>query len=147
MAKSNSKNIRVFQDWFGIDNKSKALELETCEKLYSTLTDNKWEWSSDKSGFWVEEGGLYYRHRFSNGKYFNYPVPSEKDFKINGNEIIKIDKIHIGRVQGSESKRQSDEQIDPYYTKLAREDVSANPTNEEQVDWEFLKQQIDGEVL
>lgn len=147
MPKANSKNIRVFTDWFGIDTKSKLKELEVCESLYSTLTEPGVEWSSDRTGFWVEEGNSYYRHRCDNAKYFNYPVPVSKDFKINDNMIVKIDKIYIGRVQGSESKRLADEQLDPYYLKLAQEDLAANPIKEEKFDWDHLKQEVDGEVL
>jgi hypothetical protein len=146
MSKTNSKNIRVFPDWFGIDTKSKTIELAICDKLYLTLTDNKHVWSSDKSGFWAEQGAPYFKHLCDNGKYFNYPTQISKDFKINDNQIIKIDKIHIGRVNGSESRRLADEELDPHYLKLAKEDL-AEHSPEIPFDWEFLKQEVDGEVL
>jgi hypothetical protein len=144
MAKSNSKNIRVFIDWFGIDSKSKIAEMEACKNLHSLISEDSWEWVSDKSGFWVESGGFYFKHHCSNGKFFNYPI-EVKNFDINDVKIVKITKQGIGKVLGSEAQRGVSAEVDPYYFKLAEKDLQENPTNEAGFDWEHLKQEMEKE--
>lgn len=144
MAKSNSKNTRVFIDWFGIDSKSKLAEIDACQKLYSLIEENKWEWSSDKTGFWVESGGEFFKHVCSNGKYFNYPI-EVKNFDINDVKIVKINKQHIGKILGSEAQRGVSETVDPYYMRLAEKDLQENPRHEEGFDWDHLKQEMEKE--
>lgn len=140
--KANSKNIRVFPDWFGIDSKSKRKELEVCNQLFDIIKDNTWEWSSDKGGFWVEERNFYYKHICDNDKFFNYPIQIPV---IDGCKVIKTEKKYVGKIAGNEAKRTTSEELDQYYVDAALKDVKENPIKEDGFDWEHVKQTMESE--
>lgn len=144
MPKSNSKNIRVFKDWFGNDLKSRLKEVDICNKLFDIIQKNEWEWSSDKGGFWIEEKNFYYKHICDNEKYFNYPIEL-KDYCLEDCKVIKIEKSYVGKIAGNEAKRTVSEQLDKYYVDAAKKDLQEHPIKEEKFDWQHIKDTMESE--
>lgn len=151
MTRSNARNIRIFNDWFGIDNKSIQEESSLCELLYNKYP-HEYGLAPDKTGFWVEQKNFYYRHKCNNGKYFNYPIEISKDFSIGDSKIIKIDRIYIGKIAGAAQQKDlsslndDDPQRDAHLLKMAEEDLAKNPLKEHGFDWEHLKTSMEGEA-
>lgn len=149
MPKTNSKNIRIFKGWFGIDNKSMQKELGLCELLYINYP-HTCEQSSDKTGFWVEQNNCYYKYKCDNGQYFNYPVEIDRDLIIDDSKIIKIDRIYIGKIVGSAQKH-SEAPVEQYSEndarlyELAKQDLAEHPVKEEKFDWQHIKTVMDKE--
>ncbi len=158
MAKSNSKNIRVFPDWFGIDNKSIREHQAFCEFLYNKIQPNNWEWSSDKSCFWLEEKSCYYTYYLDDGsktpKQFNLPVKIESIvLEISENTVTElkpgsigvkgIGKMTIGKIHGSEAQRTYSGEVDPFYFEQAKQELQENPIPQAGFDWDVVKQAVE----
>ena len=141
MAKSNSQNIKVFPEWFDIDLDSFEREIMLCGKLFALIENNKWEWNSDKNGFWIEERSGYFRQHSSNDKIVNFQIVL-KEIPGLDVEINSIDPVPVGRVIGADAKRFSKGAIHPHLLKQARQDVLDNPIQEQGFDWDVLRESL-----
>jgi len=142
-----TKNIRVFTGWFGISKKSKAQESEICVKFAESISGavfaNKWEWSSDKTSFWVDNKNHYFNHECLGecDNSFDYPVPLKKCLVCNGGNLNTTKKT-VGRV-GGVGENTPIGQHSEYHLKNAKEDLKNNPRPEEgAIDWDELRDNL-----
>ena len=156
---ANSKNIRVLDDWFrGIDNKTVAEHKKLCEFLYEKVQPNTWQWSSDKTSFWVEQKSSYYTYYMDDGlktpRQFNLPVKidgivfdiqknSATTFPEGQIRVKGISEKNLGKIHGSESNRTYSGEIDPYYFNQAKQELQENPIPQASFDWDVVKQAVE----
>ena len=140
MSSSNSQNIRIFIGWFGIDSKSKKLEIELATSLRVAFPFDGVSWSEDNTSFWIPEKTIYYKHFCSNGLYFNYPLKINEISGKNDIIILRSEAIRVGKVRGSEERIQDSDWT--YYQELAKQDLKEHPVQEEKFDWDLVKREV-----
>jgi len=165
MAKTNSRNVRVFPDWFSkIDNKSAREHQALCEFLYNKIDPNTWEWSSDKTCFWVGEKSSYYKYVLDDGRWLAPRSATPREFYLpvlldditidiapesstgfpSGNYSVKsTSSVNLGKINGSEAQRTYSGELDPHYAELARQELAANPIPEDNFDWDLVKEAME----
>jgi len=143
-----AKNIKVFVGRFGLDKKSQAKEIEICQKIASDLagavTANHWEWSSDKTSFWVDNKNHYFTHDCKGecDDSFDYPIPLKRCL-VCGKEGMGITKKKVRRTSGLGQNTPIGRHME-YHLKQASEDVKDNPRPEEgAIDWDYLRDNME----
>jgi len=165
MAKTNSRNVRVFPDWFSkIDNRSIREHRDLCEFLYNKVDSHECEWSADKTSFWVSEKTSYYKYVLDDGRWLaptgtparefylpeklkeitiNIGVDSATGFPAGEYEVKEISEVVLGKIHGSEAQRTYSAEISPHYAEMAKKDLAENPIPQDNFDWDLVKEAME----